>query len=250
MAKRKRHSAAEIAAKLLEADALSAKGQTQAELAKALGISVMTIYRWRKMREQDHPPSRANGVLDQFRKTNSAAASLSRIAQFQLENARLRKLVTDLLLEKISREDDQMELRVGAKSKPANKRRRVQACGAEFCRVAIRNKIHGRSAPTSATGVETYDEKRPQQRRWCIGKTPKSFLTPCLSPTTRRPPLSHDQRSTGGSDPIQLRTRSVKPRVPHLMRPFILAGSLRPTCNTPSPLKFPPSSSTTQTSPL
>jgi hypothetical protein len=31
MAKKKRHSAAEIAAKLLEADGLSAKGQTQAK---------------------------------------------------------------------------------------------------------------------------------------------------------------------------------------------------------------------------
>jgi DNA-binding XRE family transcriptional regulator len=45
MAGRKRHGAAEIAAKLLEADALAAKGQTQAELAKPLGVSVMTIHR-------------------------------------------------------------------------------------------------------------------------------------------------------------------------------------------------------------
>jgi putative transposase len=108
MAGRKRHGAAEIAAKLLEADALAAKGQTQAELAKALGVSVMTIHRWRKMREQDHPRSRANGALDQpvLGKTNFGAGSLSRVAQLQLENARLRKLVTDLLLEKIRPEDD------------------------------------------------------------------------------------------------------------------------------------------------
>jgi putative transposase len=125
MAGRKRHSAAEIVAKLLEADALAAKGQTQAELAKALRVSVMTIHRWRKMREQDHPRSRANGALDQpvVGTTNSEAGHLSRIAQLQLENAQLRKLVTDLLLEKIRPDDDQMELRVGAKSKPANKRR-------------------------------------------------------------------------------------------------------------------------------
>jgi len=125
MAKKKRHGAAEIAAKLLEADALAAKGQTQAELAKALGVSVMTIHRWRKMREQDLSRSRADVALDQsvLGKTNSEAGSLSRIAQLQLENARLRKLVTDLLLEKMRLEDDQVELRVGAaKSKPANKR--------------------------------------------------------------------------------------------------------------------------------
>ena len=53
MAKKKRHSAAEIAAKLLEADGLSAKGQTQAEIAKALRVSVMTIHRWRKMRDEN-----------------------------------------------------------------------------------------------------------------------------------------------------------------------------------------------------
>ena len=125
MAGRKRHSAAEIAAKLLEADALAAKGQTQAELAKALGVSVMTIHRWRKMRMQDHPHSRANEALDQpvVGRTNSELGSLSRIAQLQLENAQLRKLVIDLLLEKIRPEDDQMEPRAGANSKPANKRR-------------------------------------------------------------------------------------------------------------------------------
>ena len=116
MAKKKRHSAAEIAAKLLAVDALSAKGQTQAEIAKALGISVMTIHRWRKMREQDLPQSRREAP-------KSHTGSLSHIAQVQLENARLRKLVTDLLLEKMRLEDDQAELRVGAgKGKSATKR--------------------------------------------------------------------------------------------------------------------------------
>jgi putative transposase len=127
MAKKKRHGAAEIAAKLLEADALSAKGQTKAEIAKALGISVMTIHRWRKMREQDLPRSRAEALraLDQpvMGNPGSEAGGLSRIAQLQLENARLRKLVTDLLLEKMRLDDDQAELRVSAtKGKSANKR--------------------------------------------------------------------------------------------------------------------------------
>jgi putative transposase len=127
MAKKKRHGAAEIAAKLLEADALSAKGQTQAEIAKGLGISVMTFHRWRKMREQDLPLSRGEAVraLDQpvIGNPTSESGSFSRIAQLQLENARLRKLVTDLLLEQMRLEDDQSELRVGAiKGKSANKR--------------------------------------------------------------------------------------------------------------------------------
>jgi hypothetical protein len=52
------------------------------------------------------------------------AGALSRIAQLQLENARLRKLVTDLLLEKMRLEDRQAELRGGGrhKGKSANKR--------------------------------------------------------------------------------------------------------------------------------
>jgi putative transposase len=127
MAKKKRHGAAEIAAKLLEADTLAAKGQTQAEIAKALGISVMTFHRWRKMRDEEPLRSRAEvvRVLDHpvARYPSSETGGLSRIAQLQLENARLRKLVTDLLLEKMKLEDDQQELRAsGAKGKTANKR--------------------------------------------------------------------------------------------------------------------------------
>ena len=127
MAKKKRHGAAEIAAKLLEADALAAKGQTQAEIAKSLNISVMTFHRWRKMREQDLPRTRVDALraLDQstIGEPRFESGNLSRVAQLQLENARLRKLVTDLLLEKMRLEEDQPELRVSAnKTKSANKR--------------------------------------------------------------------------------------------------------------------------------
>ena len=110
MAGKKRHAAAEIAAKLLDADALAKNGQPQAEIAKALGISVMTLHRWRKMRERQAPsvPTEQVPFLDQVTggPSPSAAESLSRIAQLQIENARLRKLVTDLLLEKMRLEDD------------------------------------------------------------------------------------------------------------------------------------------------
>jgi hypothetical protein len=41
------------------------------------------------------------------------AGALSRIAQLQLENARLRKLVTDLLLEKMRLENGQAQLSIG-----------------------------------------------------------------------------------------------------------------------------------------
>jgi putative transposase len=132
MAKKKRHGAAEIAAKLLAADALAAKGQTQAEIAKALGISVMTIHRWRKMREREFPRSRAEAVrvLEQPVVGNRTyeTGALSRIAQLELENARLRKLVTDLLLDKMRLEDGQARPGLsGRKGKSANKRGSFQA---------------------------------------------------------------------------------------------------------------------------
>jgi putative transposase len=123
MAGKKRHATAEIAAKLLDADALAKNGQPQAKIAKALGISVMTLHRWRKMRERQAPSVPAEQVpfLDQVTggPSPSAAESLSRIAQLQIENARLRKLVTDLLLEKMRLEDDQQKLRRTLKSKVA-----------------------------------------------------------------------------------------------------------------------------------
>ena len=68
----------------------------------------MTIHRWRKMRERSLPQSRANAMrpLDQLPDPISEPGSPARVAQLQLENARLRKLVTDLLLKKIRLGDD------------------------------------------------------------------------------------------------------------------------------------------------
>ena len=110
MAKKKRHTAAEIAAKLGEAQALSAAGRTQNEIAKALGISVMTFHRWRRALPRRPSSSLASvSSLDQSVPADRAVESgrSSRIAELQLENARLRKLVTDLLLEKMKLEDEQ-----------------------------------------------------------------------------------------------------------------------------------------------
>ena len=45
----KRHSAEEIATKLRQAEELMARGQSQAQACKALGVSVMTFHRWRKL---------------------------------------------------------------------------------------------------------------------------------------------------------------------------------------------------------
>ena len=103
MAKRKRHSRAEIASKLAQANELATQGKLQSEIARALGVSVMTLHRWRKAPPGPKPalvataearePDRIRGDADE------------RIAELQLENLRLRRLVTDLLLEKIKLEE-------------------------------------------------------------------------------------------------------------------------------------------------
>ena len=96
---KKRHSKVEIATKLAQANDLATQGKPQSEIARTLGVSVMTLHRWRKALPEPQPafpeargPGRARGADD-------------RIAELQLENSRLRRLVTDLLLEKIKLEE-------------------------------------------------------------------------------------------------------------------------------------------------
>src|SRR5262249_58817401 len=48
MAKKKRHSRVEIASKLAQANDLAMQGKLQSEIARTLGVSVMTLHRWRK----------------------------------------------------------------------------------------------------------------------------------------------------------------------------------------------------------
>jgi putative transposase len=95
LAKRKRHSRLEIATKLAQATDLATQGKSQREIAHTLGVSVMTLHRWRKV-----PP----GPQTAFVATHEAGRG-DRIAELQLENLRLRRLVTDLLLEKIRLEE-------------------------------------------------------------------------------------------------------------------------------------------------
>ena len=98
MAKRKRHTRLEIATKLAQANELATQGKLQSEIARALGVSVMTLHRWRKAPPGPQPAHEA-GQPDRTR------GGGDRIAELQLENSRLRRLVTDLLLEKIKLEE-------------------------------------------------------------------------------------------------------------------------------------------------
>jgi putative transposase len=80
---RKRHSAEEIVAKLRQADVLLAQGQTGAEVARVLGVTETTYYRWR---------SEYGGLKGD---------QVKRLKELEQENTRLRKAVAELTLDKL-----------------------------------------------------------------------------------------------------------------------------------------------------
>ena len=80
---RKQHKPEEIVGKLRQVEVLAAQGKTVAEGARAIGVTEATYYRWR---------AEYGGLkLDQVK----------RLKQLEQENARLRKAVSDLTLEKV-----------------------------------------------------------------------------------------------------------------------------------------------------
>ncbi|MDP6496180.1 MAG: transposase [Dehalococcoidia bacterium] len=84
---RKRHSAEQIINKLREAEVHLAEGMRVELVAKKLGVTVQTYYRWRK---------EYGGIkTDQVRK----------LKELEKENARLKKLVADLSLDKAMLQD-------------------------------------------------------------------------------------------------------------------------------------------------
>jgi putative transposase len=100
MAKRKRHTDAEVASKLQHAAELASQGHTQSEIAQSLGISVMTFHRWRKA----HPDRAGATTSDGYRPTSVGRPHTA--ASLETENARLRRLVADLLLDKMRLEEE------------------------------------------------------------------------------------------------------------------------------------------------
>src|SRR3979409_957125 len=98
MAIKKKHSRAEIATKLAKANDLARQGKLQSEIARTLGVSVMTLHRWRKA-----PPGPPPALVatPEAREPDRMCGADDRMAELQLENSRLRQLVTDLLLGKI-----------------------------------------------------------------------------------------------------------------------------------------------------
>src|SRR5712672_1140737 len=102
MAKKKKHSRAEIETKLAQANDLATQGKLQSDIARTLGVSVMTLHRWRKAPPGPQP---ALVAIAEAREPDRTRGTDDRIAELQLENSRLRRLVTDLLLEKVKLEE-------------------------------------------------------------------------------------------------------------------------------------------------
>ena len=80
---KKRYRPEEIIAKLREAEVLLAQGMKVPEVAKTIGIHEITYYRWRK----------EFGGLK--------VSQARRLKELEKENARLRKAVSDLSLDKV-----------------------------------------------------------------------------------------------------------------------------------------------------
>lgn len=102
MATRQRHTASQIATKLAMADEMAAQGRLHGDIAKSLGVSLMTYHRWRKARGTLAPRLAADA--ERFAVVNDREQT-SQIRELQYENSRLRRLVTDLLLEKVKLEE-------------------------------------------------------------------------------------------------------------------------------------------------
>ena len=118
MARKKRHSPAEIATKVAQADELAAQGKLQGDIAGALGISVMTLHRWRKMvPEQPAPVPPATSTGKRTSSVLAGSDEAQRIAELKLENSRLRRLVADLMLEKLMLEEESESGPAGRRAK-------------------------------------------------------------------------------------------------------------------------------------
>jgi putative transposase len=80
---RTKHTPGEIVAKLRQVDVLVSQGVAIAEAVRQIGVTEVTYYRWR----QEYGGLK----LDQVK----------RLKELELENARLRKEVSDLTLDKL-----------------------------------------------------------------------------------------------------------------------------------------------------
>jgi len=79
----KRHKAEEIVTKLRQVDVLNAQGKSMAEAIRSIGVTEVTYYRWR---------AEYGGLKGD---------QVKRLKELETENARLRRAVSDLTLDKM-----------------------------------------------------------------------------------------------------------------------------------------------------
>ena len=79
----KRHKAEEIVTKLRQVDVLNAQGKSMAEVIRSIGVTEVTYYRWR---------SEYGGLKGD---------QVKRLKELEAENTRLRRAVSDLMLDKM-----------------------------------------------------------------------------------------------------------------------------------------------------
>ncbi len=79
----KRHKREEIVAKLRQVDVLAAQGKSIAEAVKTIAVTETTCFRWR---------AEYGGLKSD---------QVKRLKDLELENARLRRAVSDLTLDKL-----------------------------------------------------------------------------------------------------------------------------------------------------
>jgi putative transposase len=101
-----RHSQGEILRKLHQAEQLATEGKSQRDIANTLNVSVMTYHRWRKANRTPAKLALSGGQKTLPANAKSGAITQQEIGKLQAENLRLRRLVTDLLLEKIKLEEE------------------------------------------------------------------------------------------------------------------------------------------------
>ena len=83
MGRKRTHTPEEIVAKLRQVEVLTGQGKPVSEAVRSIGVTEPTYYRWR---------SEYGGLkLDQVK----------RLKELERENARLRKAVSDLTLDKV-----------------------------------------------------------------------------------------------------------------------------------------------------
>ena len=79
----KRQKAEEIVTKLRQVDVLNAQGKSMAEAIRSIGVTEVTYYRWR---------AEYGGLKGD---------QVKRLKELEAENARLRRAVSDLTLDKM-----------------------------------------------------------------------------------------------------------------------------------------------------